>query len=146
MILPLALTNLPLTSHWSNADATWVTVETMKANLRNINKVSLCTSNMVDPYLKIQWILSYICMYYLNCFEQFENVAKIYRKAQGKKIRIWGSKCINKYFGLIYSVINYLPNCRWELCDITVSRAWDLRKPFLLTRMPMEEWFVLGVL
>ena len=49
MILPLALTNLPLTSHWSNADAKWLTVEIMKANVMIINGVWLCTSNMADP-------------------------------------------------------------------------------------------------
>ena len=48
MSLPLALMNLPLTSHWSNADVTWLTVEITKANLMIINGVSLCTSNMVD--------------------------------------------------------------------------------------------------
>ena len=86
MSLPLALTNRPRTSHWSNANATWLTAERMIADLMIISGDSLSTSNIVDYKLKVKGILSKICLYYVNSFKPSKIFAKIYRKANGKRI------------------------------------------------------------
>ena len=144
MNLPFSLVNLPRTSHWSKAVTRWIMEENMTADWMIINGFLLDLMNIIVDYKNK--------MNLINClpksFQFCENCWKIAQyNTDFLRVKVGNIKNASGLTSsLCYCILCWAtyPVLEYNLRNIVVLRLWNLKKPFQLVWVPVEEWFFLG--